>query len=236
MAFDATGSPNFAAMQDATAETNVIFFVFDVLCSRWKDMKLLPLADRLDVLQSAFTPTDHVQHCEHFRGSADRFLAGVRRIGGEGVVAKRLSSRYEPGKRSGAWSKMRLNVGQEFVIGGFTPGSDGVDAVVVGFYDRRGLLYAARVRAGLVPSQRRDLYQRLKPLVVNACPFANLPEATSGRWGQGLTTEKMRDCIWVRPELVAKFEFLEWTDTNHVWHIKFVALRDDKNPRTVVRE
>jgi bifunctional non-homologous end joining protein LigD len=64
----------------------------------------------------------------------------------------------------------------------------------------------------------------------------NLPEAKSGRWGQGLTAEKMRDCIWVRPELVARFDFLEWTDSNHVRHIKFIAMRDDKDPRKVVRE
>ena len=236
VALDRNGMPSFAALQDATAKTNVVFFAFDALRSRWKDVMLLPLAERLGVLQTAFTPTDLVQHCEHFAGPAGRFLAAVRQIGGEGVVAKRASSRYEPGRRTGAWSKMRLNTGQEFVIGGFTPGSQGIDALIVGFYQGRKLLYTARVRAGFVSGQRRELYIRLKPLVVQACPFANLPEKSGGRWGQGLTAEKMRDCIWVRPALVANFEFLEWTDTNHVRHIQFVRLRNDKEPRTVVRE
>jgi bifunctional non-homologous end joining protein LigD len=68
-------------------------------------------------------------------GPLESFLAGVRKIGGEGVVAKRLSSRYESGKRSGAWTKMRINVGQESVIGGFIPGSNGIDALVVGFFE-----------------------------------------------------------------------------------------------------
>jgi bifunctional non-homologous end joining protein LigD len=76
----------------------------------------------------------------------------------------------------------------------------------------------------------------LKPLVTNVCPFVNLPEARAGRWGEGLTAEKMKVCVWVRPELVARFDFLEWTDSNHVRHIKFVAMRDDKDPRKVVRE
>lgn len=152
------------------------------------------------------------------------------------LSTKRLTSRYEPGKRSGAWSKVRLNKGQEFVIGGFTPGSNGVDALVVGFYLRRKLMYAARVRAGFVPAQRRDLYSRLTSLIASACPFANLPEKRSGRWGQGLTAEKMRDCIWVKPTLVANCEFLEWTDGNHVRHIKFAGLRTDKAPQKVVRE
>jgi bifunctional non-homologous end joining protein LigD len=160
----------------------------------------------------------------------------VRKLGGEGVVAKRLDRSYEPGKRSGAWVKMRLNLGQEFVIGGFTPGTFGLDAVIVGVYEKGKLNYVARVRAGFVPASRRAVYELLKPLVTNICPFANLPEARVGRWGEGLTAEKMKDCVWVRPELVARFDFLETTGSNHVRHIKFVAMRDDKDPRKVVRE
>ena len=122
------------------------------------------------------------------------------------------------------------------MIGGFTPGSNGIDALVVGYHEGAKLIYAARVRAGLVPASRRELYGLLKPHIVKTCPFANLPEATSGRWGQGLTAAKMKECIWVKPRLVANFEFLEWTDSNHVRHIKFVALRSDKDPLTVIRE
>jgi len=210
--------------------------VFDVLVNRWRDIKELPLSERLRLLQSAVIPSDRVQLSEHFPGPVSRFVTAVREMGGEGVVAKRLTSHYEPGKRTGAWAKKRLNIGQEFVIGGFTPGSYGIDALVVGFYSGNALMYAARVRAGLVPATRGELYSRLKPFIVEKCPFSNLPEATGGRWGQGLTAAKMAECIWVKPKLVANFEFLEWTDTNHVRHIKFVGLRTDKNPRQVVRE
>lgn len=132
--------------------------------------------------------------------------------------------------------RCEINLGQEFVIGGFTAGSNGFDALVVGFYYDGSLQYSARVRSGFVPLSRRGIYQMLKPLITEKCPFANLPEAKSGRWGQGLTAAKMRECIWVRPKLVAHFEFLEWTGTNHVRHIKFVRMRDDKNPKSVVRE
>jgi DNA ligase D-like protein (predicted ligase) len=236
VAFNLKGQPSFVAMQDADSDSHIVFFVFDVLWSRGKDTKMLPLSERLSLLGSAFTPSDLVQRAEHFTGQLQRFAAAVREIGGEGVIAKRLSSRYEPGRRSGSWTKTRFNVGQEFVIGGFTPGSHGIDALVVGFYEDRKLRYAARVRAGLLPATRRDLYARLKGLIIQACPFSNLPEAQAGRWGQGLTIAKMRECIWVRPKLVANFEFLEWTDTSHVRHIKFAGLRADKDSRTVVRE
>jgi DNA ligase D-like protein (predicted ligase) len=236
VAFDDEGRLSFNALQNAASGTHLVFFAFDVLVSEGKDVKALPLRERKHLLNSILNPSDHVQLAAHFGGPLSRFLEGVKQIGGEGVVAKRLDSRYEPGRRSGSWSKMRINIGQEFVIGGFTPGSNGIDALVVGYYQGLKLTYAGRVRAGLVPASRRDLYEKLKPLVVPSCPFVNLPEATPGRWGQGLTAAKMNDCIWVKPKLVANFEFLQWTDSNHVRHIKFVSLRSDKDPLSVVRE
>ena len=123
VAFDENGHPSFNAIQNASAETNVVFFVFDVLVYRWRDIKQLPLSERLPLLQSAIVPSENVQLSEHFAGPVSRFVAAVREMGGEGVVAKRLTSHYESGKRTGAWAKKRLNIGQEFVIGGFTPGS-----------------------------------------------------------------------------------------------------------------
>jgi len=84
-------------------------------------------------------------------------------------------------------------------------------------------MYAARVRAGLVPSTRRELYARLEPLIARKCPFTNLPELKNGRWGQGLTAVKMKECIWVKPRLVANFEFLEWTDTNDLFAISSLS-------------
>jgi bifunctional non-homologous end joining protein LigD len=131
---------------------------------------------------------------------------------------------------------MRLNLGQEFVIGGFRPGTHGVESLLVGLYYGKELRYVARVRAGFVPAARRAVYDRLKPLIADRCPFSNLPETGRGRWGEGITPEKMRECVWVRPEAVGRFEFLEWTDSSHVRHIRFMGLRDDKDPKTVVRE
>jgi ATP-dependent DNA ligase len=96
------------------------------------------------------------------------------------------------------------------------------------------LLRAAR--AGLVPLTRRQVFERVKALATRKCPFVNLREKTAGRWGQGLTAEKMKGCVWVRPITVAEVEFLEWTDAVHLRHTKFVSLRDDKDPREIVRE
>src|SRR5262249_25621941 len=126
VAFDKAGRPSFRALMDANAATNVVFFVFDVLTTGGKDRRCMLLIHRHTLLPSAFTESERIQRTEHFSGPLKRFVDGVKRMGGEGVVAKRLSSHYEPGRRSGAWSKMRINIGQELVIGGFTPESNGI--------------------------------------------------------------------------------------------------------------
>ncbi len=163
-------------------------------------------------------------------------LQSAREQGLEGVVAKRRDSRYEAGKRSGAWAKFRLNAEQELVVGGYVPGAHGVEAIIVGYYKESELIYVARVRNGFVPATRRQVFAKLQPLVVSDCPFANLPETEKGRWGTGLTADDMKTCIWVRPALVARIEYLEWTESDHLRHSKYIELRDDKDSRDVVKE
>ena len=153
----------------------------------------------------------------------------------EGLVAKRRDSRYEPGMRSGAWQKMRVNRGQEFVIGGYTAGSSTFDALILGYYEGDELLYAARTRNGFTPAVRAQLVRKFRGLETTTCPFANLPEEKSGRWGQGLTAKKMSDCRWLKPLLVGQVEFLEWTSDNHLRHTRFMGLREDKRAQDVQR-
>jgi ATP-dependent DNA ligase len=88
----------------------------------------------------------------------------------EGLIAKRCDSKYEAGLRSGGWLKMRVNVGQEFVIGGYTPSLKNLDALVIGYYDGPKLIYAARTRNGFTPASRAQLFKKLKPLETNECP------------------------------------------------------------------
>jgi bifunctional non-homologous end joining protein LigD len=106
-----------------------------------------------------------------------------------------------------------------------TPGTHGLDSIIVGYYRGEELIYIARVRNGFVPATRRQVFGKLRPLEVAVCPFVNLPETHKGRWGVGLTTEDMEKCVWVRPELVAQIEFLEWTESDHLRHSKFACLR-----------
>jgi ATP-dependent DNA ligase len=119
--------------------------------------------------------------------------------------------------------------------GDYTPGNP-FDALVIGFYRGKDFLFAARVRAGFVPAMRREVFAKIKGLKIAKCPFVNLPESSPGRWGQGLTAEKMKSCIWVKPEVVVRIDFAEWTGADKLRHTKFFSIRDDKDPRKVVRE
>jgi ATP-dependent DNA ligase len=231
------GRPDFNLLQNfRSAESRIMYYAFDVLVHEGRRLTELPLAERRAILSSVVEPGEHVALSQVSDRSAKEMLEFAKSHGLEGVVAKRSDSVYQPGQRTGLWSKYRINLGQEFVIGGYVPSHLGVDSLVVGFYRGKDLIYAARVRAGLVPATRRQVFEKIKHLKTPKCPFANLPEATAGRWGQGLTAEKMKECVWVRPEVVARLDFLEWTGADHLRHTRFVALRDDKDPSKVVRE
>jgi ATP-dependent DNA ligase len=160
----------------------------------------------------------------------------VKQHGLEGIIAKRSDSPYEPGKRSGLWQKYRLNLQQEFIVGGYTRAPEGFDALIIGFYRGKELVFVARVRAGFIPATRREVYARIKTLKTTECPFVNLPQTEPGRWGQGLTAEKMKQCVWLKPETVVRIDFAEWTGADHLRHPKYAGLRDDKDPKKVVRE
>ena len=124
-------------------------------------------------------------------------IHAVKAQGLEGLVQNEKTAIYESGQRSGAWQKMRVNQGQEFVIGGYTRAARAFDALIFGYYEGGRLMYVARTRNGFTPASRERLFQHFKGLEISQCPFVNLPESRSGRWGQGLTAEKMEECVWL---------------------------------------
>ncbi|MGO9606869.1 MAG: ATP-dependent DNA ligase [Candidatus Binataceae bacterium] len=119
---------------------------------------------------------------------------------------------------------MRINRTGEFVIGGYTTGSRNFDALLVGQYEGRKLMYVAKVRAGLTPALRESVFRQIRGLEAKRCPFTNLPESGRGQWGEGLTVEEMARCRWLKPKMLASIEYLEWTAANHLRHAKFGSL------------
>jgi DNA ligase D-like protein (predicted ligase) len=237
VALDSKGKSDFGLLQNfRSAESQIHFYVFDLLILRGKDVSQLPLHERRRLVGKIIPHNEHISASAVERGSYAKLLKFVKQHGLEGIIAKRSDSPYEPGKRSGLWQKYRLNLQQEFVVGGYTRAPEGFDALIIGFYRGKDLIFAARVRAGFVPSTRREVYSQLKSLKITKCPFINLPQKEPGRWGQGLTAEKMKLCVWLKPETVLRIDFAEWTSADHLRHPKYAGLRDDKDPRKVVRE
>ncbi len=238
VALDPDGRPSFQALQNSDPEALLLYFVFDLLVLRGRNVMDEPFDQRRLLLERHVLGTlaEPVRYSAQLTASLGVLIASARMQGLEGLVAKRRDSRYEAGQRSGAWQKMRVNRGQEFVIGGYTIGPHTFDAVILGYYEGDRLLYAARTRNGFTPAVRARLMQTFRSLETRVCPFANLPEARSGRWGQGLTKAKMADCRWLQPLLVAQIEFVEWTADQHLRHATFIGLREDKRPSDVTRE
>ena len=240
VALDESGKPSFHFLQNhgSSPDTPLFYYVFDVMVHSGYDVRHKPLIARRALLEQRILPklADPIRYSQELAGSLSDLVAAVKEQGFEGLVAKRRDSVYEAGERSGAWQKMRINQGQELVIGGYTPGSHGFDALLLGYYENGNLLYASRTRNGFTPAIRQELFKRMRPLRSETCPFANLPEPRGGRWGAGLTATKMNDCRGLKPDLVAQFEFVDWTADGHLRHTKFVALREDKRATEVKRE
>ena len=238
VALDDGGRPSFNALQNFTPGMSIVYYVFDVLMLDGRDVMGETFETRQNVLEQKVLPllAEPVRYTGELKAGLRDLIHSVKAQGLEGLVAKRRNSKYEPGVRSGAWMKMRVNRGQEFVIAGYTFGTKTFDAVVIGYYEGDRLIYAARTRNGFTPATRNQLFKKFARLEIPECPFANLPEARSGRWGQGLTQSKMADCRWLKPALVGQFEFVEWTADHHLRHTRFAGLREDKDPKSVRRE
>src|SRR6202521_705278 len=238
VAIDESGRPNFNLLQNSRADASRIqYYIFDLLCWKDRDLTRVPLVERRALLKSAFVIREgRIRVADYFEAAPNALLSAVREQRLEGIIGKRKDSVYQPGKRSGAWIKYRVNRGQEFVIGGYFPGPHGFDSLIIGYYEGDKLIYVARTRNGFVPASRRQVFSKLRHLVTPTCPFGNLPDTRRSRFGEELTAEKMKKAVWLRPEAVAQIEFLEWTEGDRLRHSKFVGLREDKNPRNVVKE
>lgn len=188
IALDDDGRPSFNILQNyGASKAPVLYFVFDVMVLSGRDVMQEPLEARRELLEKKILPRlgEPVRYAAPLDASVPVLIQSVKAQGLEGLVAKRLDSRYEAGLRSGAWQKMRVNRAQEFVIGGYTVGTKTFDALVFGYYEGDRLIYAARTRNGFTPILREQLFRKFRGLEIKECPFANLPEAKSGRWGAG---------------------------------------------------
>jgi bifunctional non-homologous end joining protein LigD len=208
----------------------VVYAIFDLLYIDGRSLVELPYSERRAELEQLGlggrawrVPAVNV-------GEGSRLLEATREQGLEGVVAKRLDSRYEPGRRSGAWLKIKNTLRQELVIGGWVPGegrrSDRIGALLMGYRRGSDFVYAGRVGTGFTERTLDELGRKLVALRRDRSPFA------AGVGGIRFP----RGTVFVEPRLVAEVEFREWTGDGVMRAPSFKGLREDKSPRDVVLE
>jgi bifunctional non-homologous end joining protein LigD len=218
VAFDA-GRPSFEALQQRMAGragrrrgAPVTYLVFDVLWLDGRQLTGLPYSERRRLLEELAVAGEAWQTVGSFPGAGTALLAATREQGLEGVVAKRLASTYQPGRRTRNWLKTKHYQRETFLIGGFVPDGDRVGSLLVGLPDPErpgGLRFCGRVDHGLVPAARRRVRERLAPLVATESPFAEPPAALlGGRWARPGPDDPAP--VFVRPELAVEVTFLGW--------------------------
>ncbi len=229
----ADGRTSFQALQKwfSGGKATLVYYVFDLLHLDGEDTARLPLDERkarLERLLGGLPADSPIRYSAHVIGGGPRFFTAACERGLEGIVSKRRSRPYEPG-RKGGWTKSKCLQRQELVIGGFTdPGGQrgGIGALLLGVYDGAGALrFAGKVGTGFSQQGGADLRARLDRLERSTAPFAECPPEAR-RWRPH----------WVEPTLVAEVAFAEWTDDGRLRQASFQGLRADKPAREVVRE
>jgi bifunctional non-homologous end joining protein LigD len=220
---------NERAVRRLMGEVPVVYVLFDLLWFDGHSTISLPYRERRKLLDELGLQGASWQTPAAHEGDGAGLLEASRGLGLEGVVAKLLDSVYEPGRRSRAWLKVKNHCSQEFVIGGWVPGQGmraSLGALLIGYYESTEpgarLQYAGRVGTGLSGDEIKRLLRLLEPLRRDTSPFSPPP--------------RVKDAVYVEPELVAEVRFTEWTQTGAVRHPAYLGLREDADPRQVVRE
>ena len=243
VALDPKGRSSFQLLQArelGRERPPIFFYAFDLLQLNGRDLRADPLSARKARLEELLrSPPDSLRFSASLAGNTAKLLKQVRRLGLEGLIGKRPDSVYEPGRRSGAWIKLKLRLEQEFVIGGYTEPEGSrkcFGALLVGYHAKRGLHFAGKVGTGFNEAMLETLHARLTKLAIPRCPFANLPKTNARRNSRGLTVAEMKRCHWVKPALVCQVQFAEWTQDGKLRQPAFLGLRADKDAQAVIRE
>ncbi|HWR08115.1 non-homologous end-joining DNA ligase [Sporomusa sp.] len=249
VAFTPAGLPSFSLLQhrmglthdktilEMTQKVPAHYMIFDILSLNGNSLLNKTYIERRALLESLGLDGAHWQTPDYKTGDGKTILAASRKLDLEGIIVKRLDSTYQAGKRTGAWLKIKNQRRQELVIGGWVPGQgtrEGrIGALLIGCYDvtpqaaqARGipqnLLYAGKAGTGFTQTTLAELGKKLAPLSRQTNPFAQDPAVKNARF--------------VEPVLIGEFEFTEWTPNHTLRHPSFKGLRDDKDPRQVIRE
>jgi bifunctional non-homologous end joining protein LigD len=230
-ALDENGRSSFSAMQQGKPGTPIVYFAFDVLEIDGEPLVELPLVERRKRLERLLDKRNRVVRLSETFDDGKALYEAAKQQRLEGIMAKRLDSRYVPGRRSRDWLKIKTHGEQEFVIAGFTKGTgrraSTFGSLVLAYYRGDELVYAGNVGTGFTAKEIDRLLDKLRPLKRPTPPFREVPKMPKVRKG---------DVIWVEPKLVCEVEFVEWTHDGRLRAPAYKGLREDKAAEEVRRE
>jgi bifunctional non-homologous end joining protein LigD len=224
---DNQGRPDFQRLQHYhDSGDHLLYYVFDLLYFRGRDLTGLPLLRRKELLRKILPSPSKIRFSDHVWKEGVLFYNVAKEKGLEGIIAKHSQSVYEVGRRSRQWLKVKTQLTQEAVIAGFTEPGGGrkyLGALVLGVYEGDVLTYIGHVGGGFTAKDLKDIYEKLEPLIQNEFPFIVKPETNA-------------PVTWVKPELVCEVALSGWTEDGVMRHPIFLRLREDKAAREVVFE
>jgi bifunctional non-homologous end joining protein LigD len=236
---DKEGKSNFGALQNWKTEVDgpLCFYVFDLLWMNGENMMQLPLSDRRSILKQIIPKNDSIRLSENFEVNGIELFETAKKMGLEGIMAKRSDSNYNAGLRSKDWLKVKANKTQEMVIGGYTLNADSIksfSSLLLGEYENGNLIYTGKVGTGFSDKQQKELLKQFKPLLTKTSPFSEQPNVNKLSRFNPISLKA--EAIWMKPKLVCEVSFTEMTKDGVMRHPSFECMRIDKKAKDVTKE
>src|ERR1017187_5305729 len=236
---DENGKSNFGALQNwrSEADGKIYFYVFDLLWMNGKDLMQIPLSERRNILKQIIPENNIIRFSENFEVSGIEFFETAKKMGLEGMMAKKSDSVYSEGNRSKGWLKIKAHKRQEMVIGGYTKNDDSsksFSSLLMGVYEKGKLIYTGKVGTGFNDKQQIEMLKQFKPYITKSAPFTELPDINKPSRFQHPPPHAT--AVWMKPELVCEVSFTEMTTDGIMRHPSFEAIRIDKKAKDVTKE
>lgn len=234
------GKANFSALQNwrSEADGDLVYYVFDLLWYEGKDIMGLPLSERQAILKKILPATDdHIRISPVFNSNGLDFFEAVKKMGLEGIMAKKLDSVYSPDSRNKDWLKIKVSLRQEVVIGGFTKNSGSAkqfSSLLLGVYENGIFQYVGKVGTGFTDKLQKEMMQKFTPLITDKVPFASEPDINKP--SRFRPNPPNATATWLKPSLVCEVSFTEVTSDGVFRHPSFEGMRSDKKASEVTRE
>jgi bifunctional non-homologous end joining protein LigD len=236
---DKKGISDFSALQSWRSEADglLLFYAFDILWLNGRSLIALPLTERRAILQLIAPQDNIIKVSEAFDTKATSFFSTAKKMGLEGIMAKKADSKYFPGARSKDWLKIKTQSRQEVVIGGYTLNEDSsksFSSLLVGVFEQGQLLYTGKIGTGFSQQLQKDMLKKFKPLVTKKSPFSTIPDINKP--SRFRPDPPKATAVWLKPQLVCEVSFREMTSDGVMRHPSFEGMRDDKPAKNVMLE